>query len=230
MNTSSIVLWLAEVPWGYGLAGRWTALLTLAWVAHLALAKRDPRWRVLVWRSAAAGLATIVILTAAPPIVTWRLPGAESIVVQAASSESVVPLANPLPVLGERPAQVVDLQTSTPAPPATFGECSASARRIGSPSEESRHDPAEPRRLFAGDLAARSRRDGLPAGAERLARVEDRSTVHGGPSHGHRGVPRRRPCARLPSGRSCRPDGGSPRALPDRPVSTVASVAGSELR
>jgi len=117
MNTSSVVLWLAEVPWGYSLAGRWTALLTLAWVAHLALAKRDPRWRVLVWRSAAVGLATIVILTAVPPIVTWRLPRAESIGVQAASSESVVPLADPLPVLGERPAQVVDLQTSTAGPP-----------------------------------------------------------------------------------------------------------------
>ena len=99
MNTSSVVLWLAEAPWGYALAGRWTALLILAWVAHLVLAKRDPRWRVLVWRSAAVGLATIVILTAAPPIVTWRLPYAESIVVPAASSESVVPPADPLPVL-----------------------------------------------------------------------------------------------------------------------------------
>jgi len=34
MNTSSVVLWLAEAPWGYALAGRWTALLILAWVAH----------------------------------------------------------------------------------------------------------------------------------------------------------------------------------------------------
>ena len=104
MNTSSVVLWLAEAPWGYALAGRWTALLILAWVVHLVLAKRDPRWRVLVWRSAAVGLATIVILTAAPPIVTWRLPCAESIVVPVASSESVVPVADPLPVLSERPA------------------------------------------------------------------------------------------------------------------------------
>ena len=94
MNTSSVVLWLAEAPWGYSLAGRWTALLILAWVAHVVLARRDPRWRVLVWRSAAVGLATIVILTAAPPIVTWRLPCAESIVVPVASSESVVPVAD----------------------------------------------------------------------------------------------------------------------------------------
>jgi hypothetical protein len=98
MNTSSVVLWLAEAPWGYALAGRWTALLILAWAAHLVLAKRDPRWRVLVWRSAAVGLATIVILTAVPPIVTWRLPRAVSIGVPTAASESVVPLADPPPV------------------------------------------------------------------------------------------------------------------------------------
>ena len=34
MNTSSVVLWLAELPWGYSLAGRSTALLILAWVVH----------------------------------------------------------------------------------------------------------------------------------------------------------------------------------------------------
>ena len=35
MNASSIVSWwvgrLAEAPWGFGLVGRWTALLILAW-------------------------------------------------------------------------------------------------------------------------------------------------------------------------------------------------------
>src|SRR5215469_5836013 len=104
MNASSVVLWLADAPWGYGLAGRWTALLILAWLAHLVLAKRDPRWRVLVWRSAAVGLATIVILTAVPPFVTWRLPHVESMVVPVAASESVVPLADRTPVLKQRPA------------------------------------------------------------------------------------------------------------------------------
>ena len=117
MNTSSVLLWLAEVPRGYSLAGRWTALLILAWGVHVALAGRNPRWRVLVWRSAAAGLATIVILTVAPPIVTWRLPLAESIVVPVASSETVVRVADPFPVLRERPAEVADLQTATAGRP-----------------------------------------------------------------------------------------------------------------
>src|ERR1700679_1716206 len=117
MNTSSVVLWLAEVPWGYALAGRWTALLILAWVAHLVLAKRDPRWRVLVWRSAAVGLATIVVFTAVPPIVTWRLPRAESVIVPVASSESVVPGAGSLPILPERPAPSADLEAPTAGAP-----------------------------------------------------------------------------------------------------------------
>ncbi len=117
MNTSSVVLWLAEVPRGYSLAGRWTALLILAWGVHVALAGRNPRWRVLLWRSAAVGLATIVLLTAAPPIVTWRLPSRSRSSSQEASSESVVPVADSLPVLLERPAPSADLQTPTAGPP-----------------------------------------------------------------------------------------------------------------
>jgi hypothetical protein len=127
MNTSSIALWMAEAPWGYAVASRFTALLILAWVAHRVIAKRDPRWRVLVWRSAAVGLATIVVLTAAPPIVTWRLPRAESIVVPAASSESVVPVADPRPVLWEWPVPVVELQTSTARPPRRSGSAKRSS-------------------------------------------------------------------------------------------------------
>ncbi len=112
MNTSSVALWLAEIPWGFSLAGRWTALLVLAWVVHGALGGRNPRWRVLLWRSAAVGLATIVLLTAAPPFVTWRLPRAESVIVQQASWKSDVPLSHSLPVLLERPAPFADRQTT----------------------------------------------------------------------------------------------------------------------
>ena len=116
MNTSSVLLWLAEVPRGFSLAGRWTALLILAWGVHVALAGRNPRWRVLLWRSAAVGLATIVLLTVGPPIVTWRLPRAQSIVVQEAASERVVPVADSLPVVLERPAPSADLQAPTAGP------------------------------------------------------------------------------------------------------------------
>jgi beta-lactamase regulating signal transducer with metallopeptidase domain/thiol-disulfide isomerase/thioredoxin/protocatechuate 3,4-dioxygenase beta subunit len=117
MNTSSFLLWLADAPWAYALAGRLTALLILVWVVHLVLAKRDPHWRVLVWRSAAVGLAAIVTLTATPPIVIWRLPIAEPIVVPVVSSESVAPVADPLPVLSKTPAVVVDVQNAAAEPP-----------------------------------------------------------------------------------------------------------------
>ncbi len=116
MNLSSVVLWLAEVPWGFSLAGRSTALLILAWVVHAALAGRNPRWRVLLWRSAAVGLATIVILTAAPPIVTWRLPYVEPIIVQEAPPERAVPVAASLPVVPERPAPSSDDPNPTAGP------------------------------------------------------------------------------------------------------------------
>ena len=64
----------------------------------------------------------------------------------------------------------------------TFGKFAAIDGSVGISSEEGCHDRSELRRRFAGDLAARSRRDGGPARAQRLACVEDRSTVHGGPS------------------------------------------------
>ena len=65
MNTSSVVLWLAEVPWGYRLAGRWTALLILAWGAHVALAMFVGRERVARVQlagacTALAGVALVV--------------------------------------------------------------------------------------------------------------------------------------------------------------------------
>jgi len=49
---------------------RWTALLALAWLAHQALAGRDPRWRVGLWRAAVVGVAGVGMLTFAPPVVT----------------------------------------------------------------------------------------------------------------------------------------------------------------
>jgi hypothetical protein len=68
---SRLAVWAAEAPPGTVLLARCTALLGLAWLAHAALARRDPRWRVALWRSAAAGLAALVVLAAVPPVVAW---------------------------------------------------------------------------------------------------------------------------------------------------------------
>ena len=139
----------------------------------LALAKRNPRWRVLLWRSAAVGLATIVILTAAPPVVTWRVPLAESIVVPAAPRNAPCRRRTRFRFCG-RGLRIADRQTSAAGPPR---RSESATRSMGGPAvlvEESGQDQAEPRVLVAGDLAARSRRDGGPAGLCAPAIVEDR--------------------------------------------------------
>ncbi len=44
-----------------------TAILLAAWVAHLALKRANPRWRVFLWRVTTAGLIAL-------PAVAWLLP------------------------------------------------------------------------------------------------------------------------------------------------------------
>ncbi|MBN2218468.1 MAG: carboxypeptidase regulatory-like domain-containing protein, partial [Pirellulales bacterium] len=44
-----------------------TAVLAAAWVAHLALARANPRWRVVLWRATAVGLLAL-------PALAWSLP------------------------------------------------------------------------------------------------------------------------------------------------------------
>jgi beta-lactamase regulating signal transducer with metallopeptidase domain/protocatechuate 3,4-dioxygenase beta subunit/peroxiredoxin len=51
-----------------------TAVLSLAWIAHVCLANQNPRWRVAMWRATIVGVPAIMILSLFPPIVTWRLP------------------------------------------------------------------------------------------------------------------------------------------------------------
>lgn len=48
------------VAWTMGL--RMTAVLAVAWLLHLALAKCNPRWRVLLWRGAAVGVVLVPVL------------------------------------------------------------------------------------------------------------------------------------------------------------------------
>ena len=48
-------------------------VLALAWLAHAMLSRRNPRWRVVLWRACVVGLALVVVLSAVPPIVTYHL-------------------------------------------------------------------------------------------------------------------------------------------------------------
>ena len=65
---------LAGLSGGPSLVVRWTALLALGWATHAALAWRNPRWRVALWRTVAVGVAAIPILTGVPRGVHWTLP------------------------------------------------------------------------------------------------------------------------------------------------------------
>ena len=44
-----------------------TAILSAAWLAHAALVRANPRWRVLLWRVTAVGLIAL-------PSAVWSLP------------------------------------------------------------------------------------------------------------------------------------------------------------
>jgi beta-lactamase regulating signal transducer with metallopeptidase domain len=64
MSAQSVVSELAVVS----IVVRWTAVLGLAWLAHLALVGRNPRWRVALWRGAVVGVAGVAVLTLAPRV------------------------------------------------------------------------------------------------------------------------------------------------------------------
>lgn len=55
------------------LLGKLTVLFTVAWVFHLALTHRNPRWRILLWRSAAVGVFVLAALSACPPLLQWAV-------------------------------------------------------------------------------------------------------------------------------------------------------------
>ena len=61
---------LADGSIGSMLVAKWTLLLALAWLAHAALAGRNPRWRVALWRGAMLGVGLIVAFAHVPPIVS----------------------------------------------------------------------------------------------------------------------------------------------------------------
>jgi beta-lactamase regulating signal transducer with metallopeptidase domain/thiol-disulfide isomerase/thioredoxin/protocatechuate 3,4-dioxygenase beta subunit len=61
-----------EAGVGPVLVAKWTLVLALAWLVHAALAGRNPRWRVALWRGAMLGVGLIAALALIPPIV--RVP------------------------------------------------------------------------------------------------------------------------------------------------------------
>ena len=154
MNTSLIGSWaltrLAEVPWGLGLAGRLTALLILAWLGHIVLSRRNPRWRVLLWRSFAVAVAMIAVLSAAPPFVIWRVPRTDAIVVQEVPDPIIAPFAIPQASRDARSSPFLDRRASVVGLPPGFEGGTQS--REGSAPKSKNH--AETRLSFGSWLLA----------------------------------------------------------------------------
>jgi beta-lactamase regulating signal transducer with metallopeptidase domain len=93
------VNWIIESPLIIGVLLKMTAFLILAWIAHFALRRANPRWRVLLWRGVAVGLIAIPVLAATlppwkVPVVPSRPPPATHLATQ---SKTVVPLPLPAP-------------------------------------------------------------------------------------------------------------------------------------
>ncbi len=88
MSAQSVLSELAVAP----IVVRWTALLALAWLGHFALAGRNPRWRVALWRGAVVGVACVGVLSLAPPLLTIPVVSASASVVWAPEAVSPAPL------------------------------------------------------------------------------------------------------------------------------------------
>jgi beta-lactamase regulating signal transducer with metallopeptidase domain len=125
-------------------------LLILAWLGHIVLSKPNPRWRVLLWRSVAVGVAMIAVLSAAPPVVIWRVPRADAMVVQEVSGPIIAPFALPSAPPAARPSLSLDRRTSGLGLPTGFEGGKQSVERSALIAQKQ----AETRLSFASWLLA----------------------------------------------------------------------------
>jgi beta-lactamase regulating signal transducer with metallopeptidase domain len=81
---------IVDAPLWFALLLKVTAILSAAWLAHLALARSNPRWRVFLWRVTAVGLIAL-------PAAAWLLPALQIRVEQplVAERQTVVSTAAP---------------------------------------------------------------------------------------------------------------------------------------
>ncbi len=107
------------------------------------LARRNPRWRVALWRSAVVGLALVAILSGVHPIVTYRLvfreqPSIKAEVVRGAPEIDTIRSRAGTPG-GRRPSGT---DPSHPRSDISGGLAGVAAGEAGSPAEVSPDDSA----------------------------------------------------------------------------------------
>jgi hypothetical protein len=72
-NWAGLLAGPADGSIGLMLVAKWTLVLALAWLVHAALARRNPRWRVALWRGALLGIGLVAAFAAVPPIVCFPI-------------------------------------------------------------------------------------------------------------------------------------------------------------
>jgi len=65
--------WIVEPPPAVDLLVRLTVLLAIGWLAHAALWRANPRWRMLLWRAMTVGLIAVPVAMAIAPGVPVRI-------------------------------------------------------------------------------------------------------------------------------------------------------------
>lgn len=67
-------VWLVDPPPAADVLIRVTILLAAAWIAHAALRRANPRWRMLLWRGTAVGLVALPLAMLALPAIDVAVP------------------------------------------------------------------------------------------------------------------------------------------------------------
>jgi beta-lactamase regulating signal transducer with metallopeptidase domain/uncharacterized GH25 family protein len=112
-----------------------TLLLAIAWLIHFALARANPRWRVLLWRGVVVGLALLAVWSLGLPGLKVRVPTPEvAATMPTPSRPPVVPGRAPIDV--PQPA-VLPTEVGVPAPIEI-------TTPLDQPLADARHDPALP--------------------------------------------------------------------------------------
>ncbi len=129
---NALYLWLSERSQEVGpLAGslaRITIVLAISWLAHAALARANPRWRVLTWRMAAIAVLFVPAMDFWAPAFQVHILPAKSIDLTSdlsTSSPEIVRTPQPNPQVRETPFEI-----AAEGPPV-----SASLPRVAAPAQ-----------------------------------------------------------------------------------------------
>jgi beta-lactamase regulating signal transducer with metallopeptidase domain len=114
-----------------GIVARISLVLAVAWISHAALVRANPRWRVLVWRVAAAGVLIVPAVSLWGPAISLDILAAET------PPSAITPTAaahNPSPGLGSAGHGEPAWDASIAIPPPAMANFSPIASPVETPT------------------------------------------------------------------------------------------------